>query len=579
VVQPNGDLLGHGVNVAARLMARSEPGSVLVSGDVRRTIRGPLAERLVTRGTLQLDKMQETIEAFALTGGGSAAAATAVAPAKQREPLIAVLPFDNLSDDREMQFFSDGVSEEILHRLCRGAHLKVIGKSSSFQFRGADKQVRKVASELACTHVLDGSIRRLGGRVRISTQLVEAASQTTLWADRCDRSLDDMFAVQDEIAEHIAAALDQRFTSFSTQAVDPADYDLYLRASPRSYAPDELRTLVGLLEVVTERAPHFAQAWGRLAFLRSWLRFYQPFTERSASAERVTREASRALALDAQSADAMLAQLFLCPPFGPFAEGVAIVDQIRRAPGVGDRAIYLGWYCRNLGWVRESLEETERAYRLDALNPMAANLVALARMAAGRVAEAVPVFEELTARVPEMSFPIANLLRARAFQGDWDAVDRLLRATAKDRLREFQDGVAFIQTKRSRTPENIASIRAALASHFERTGCVDVSRLVYAAHLGLVDEAFATAERARLGPRGGADDLMGPDAYRTSLLFQAGMPELRNDPRFVPLCARLGLVEFWLATRRWPDCAAEVPYDFAAACELARPIPAQRFGF
>ena len=133
----------------------------------------------------------------------------------------------------------------------------------------------------------------------------------------------------------------------------------------------------------------------------------------------MTREAERALALDPQNVDALLAQLFLIPPFGRFVDGVAIVERMRRVPGVGDTQIYVGWYVRNIGWVRESLEETERAYRLDVLNPMSANLVALARMAAGRVAEAVPVFEDLMARVPDMSFPVANLLRAKAFLQDW----------------------------------------------------------------------------------------------------------------------------------------------------------------
>jgi adenylate cyclase len=577
VVQPNGDLLGHGVNVAARLMARSDPGSALISADVRRTIRGPLAERLVSRGLLQLDKMAETIEAFALA---AVASATAARPSPSRDPLLAVLPFDNLSDDREMQFFSDGVSEEIIQRLSRGARMKVIGRTSSFQFRGADKTARKVASELGCTHILDGSIRRAGGRVRISAHLVEASSQTTLWSDRYDRGLEDMFAVQDEIAEQIAAALDQTFTSFSTKAVDPAVYDLYLRASPTSYAPAELRTNVGLLEVATERAPHFAEAWGRLAWVRAWLRLYQPFAERAASAAAVRREAERALAPDSQNGDALLAQLLLTTPFGRFVDDLPLVDRVRRSPGLGTGGrIFVGWYCRNTGHVRESLEETERAYQLDALNPMAGNLVALARMAAGRVAEAVPVFEDLMARVPDMSFPVANLLRAKAFLGDWAAVDRMLDPAAKLPLREFQDGVAFIRAKRDPTPENVGAIRDALEAQFEKTGAVDVSRLVYAAHLGLVDEAYRTAETARLGPRGAVDDIMGPDGYRTGLLFHAGMPELRSDPRFVPLCARLGLVEFWLATGRWPDCVDEVPYDFRAECEKARDIPIQAFGF
>ena len=168
---------------------------------------------------------------------------------------------------------------------------------------------------------------------------------------------------------------------------------------------------------------------------------------------------------------------------------------------------------------------------------------------------------------------------AHAFLEDWEAVDRLLDPAARHPLREFQDGLAFIRAKRDPTPENIGAIRDALAAHYAKTGCVDLSRLVYAAHLGLVEEAYRTAETAYLGPRGTVDDSMGPDGYRTGLLFHAIMPELRNDPRFVPLCARLGLVEFWLATDKWPDCVDDVPYDFKAECEKARAVPIHEFRF
>jgi TolB-like protein/tetratricopeptide (TPR) repeat protein len=491
-------------------------------------------------------------------------------------PILAVLAFDNLSTDPEMQFFSDGVSEEIIQRLSRGAKLNVIGRMSSFQFRGERKA--EAAQSLHCSHVLDGSIRRAAGRVRISAHLVEASSLTTLWSDRYDRSLEDIFAVQDEISENIARSLHQAFSSFSTRGVDPAVYDLYLRASPKSYAPDELRTHVGLLEVVAQRAPNFVEAWGRLAYLRAFLHFYEPFADRAATSDLVAGEAARALALDPQSIDAMTAQLFVVPPFGRFVEGDEIMERIRRAPGSGDGRRYIGWYLRTMGRIRESLEETERAYRLDALDPMFANQLALARMAAGHLAEAVPVYEDLVVRVPDMSFPISSLLRAYAFQQDWAAVDRLLALAAKRQLREFQDGLPFIHAKRNPTPENISGWRSALEAHVKKTGCVDVSRLVYSAHLGLVEEAYRVAESARLGPAGTSDDIMGPDGYRTSLLFQAGMPELRQDPRFVRLCARLGLVEFWMATGKWPDCADEVPYDFKVECAKAQHIPKEQFG-
>lgn len=146
-------------------------------------------------------------------------------------------------------------------------------------------------------------------------------------------------------------------------------------------------------------------------------------------------------------------------------------------------------------------------------------------------------------------------------------------------MRELEDGLSFIRTKRDPTPENIGGIRDALAAHCARTGAIDFSRLVYAAHLGLVDDAFRAADSTSLSPRGPEGDILGPDGYRTGLLFHAGMPELRNDPRFVPLCARFGLVEFWLDTGKWPDCVDHVPYDFKGECEKARAIPVHDFRY
>ena len=182
-------------------------------------------------------------------------------------------------------------------------------------------------------------------------------------------------------------------------------------------------------------------------------------------------------------------------------------------------------------------------------------------------------------RIPDMSFPFSGLLRAKAFLEDWAGVDELLELAKERPLREFEDGLSFIRAKRDPTADNVGNWWSDLEAQVDKSGFIDVSRLVYAAHLGLVEEAYQMAESVRLGPTGTGDDIMGPDGYRTSLLFQVRMPEIRNDPRFVSLCARLGLVEFWTATGKWPDCADEVPYDFRAACEKATDIPKQEFGF
>lgn len=491
--------------------------------------------------------------------------------------ILAVLPFDNLSSDPEMQFFSDGISEEIIHRLSRGAGLTLIGRTSSFQFRGERKA--DAARALSCSHVLDGSVRRAAGRARINAHLVEMSTGATVWSDKYDNSLEDLFAVQDEISGHIAGALDRTFLSYSSNVDDPEVFDLYLRGSLKSYAPDELQISIGLLELATQRAPQFTEAWARLAYSRVWLRFYEPYDQRAESARQINSDAGKALEQDPGNIEALIAELFVIAPYGRFGDAYEILDRVRKAPGAHDGKKYIGWYLRHFGFIRDSLIEDERTYLSNPQDPMCGNIVGLARLAAGRVEEAAPLFESLMASNPEMTFPFTNLLRARTLLEDWTGVDELLELTKERPLREFEDGLSFVRAKRDGSQESIDAWRAEFEARVEKTGCADVARLVYAAHLGLVDEAFEAADKSRLGPDGSEHDIMGPDAYRTSMLFQYKMPEIRNDRRFVNLCARLGLVEFWISSGLWPDCADDLPYDFKSECRKACNTSIEEFKF
>ncbi len=582
---------------AARVMSLASDGRILLTRsayDLARRAAVGIDEcaglRWAEHGLYRLAGIEDAMEVCEVASPGEAALTRpegsgkalraqekATPDAAGAEPLLAVLAFENLSADPEMGFFSDGVSEDIIQRLTRGARLKVIAPATSFQFRGERKA--EASGVLRCTHVLDGSIRRAGSRVRVSAHLTETKTNTMLWSDRYDRGLEDIFAVQDDITESIAKALDQAFSRLSKRKVDPAVYDLYLQASPKTYSPDEFRPLIALLELATARAPDFAEAWGRLVYLRSWLHFYIPFADRPANAERMAQDAARALALDPEGSHTRMAQALALPAFGRFLEFHALIERMRASPGNSDTRRYLGWGLRAMGRVREALEETERFFQLDPLSLMSANMVGLARMAAGRVDEAVPVFADLVERAPQMSFPFSCLLRGYAFQQDWDAVDRMLALAEKRKLNEFREGLSFIRAKRDPSPERVAAWWGEVQDFVGKTGSIDVGRLVYSAHLGLVDEAYQAAEHAVLGPTGTPYDIMGPDGYRPTLMFQAGMPELRNDARFPRLCARLGLVELWLATGQWPDCADEVPYDFRAACEEVRDVPKEKFGF
>ncbi len=250
-VQPNGDLLGHGVNVAARLMAKAEPGSAIISADVCRMIRGPLAERFVSRGPVQLDKMNETIEVFAPAAGAPAptvakghaspaagtfawkwpqpriAAAIGVAavvliglvvwlvrapsPGDPGEAMasIAVLPFADMSPSQDQQYFSDGISEEVLNVLAQVKDLRVAGRTSSFAFKGQNRDLREIGEILNVGYIVEGSIRKSGNKVRVTAQLIQAKDGYHQWSNTYDRDLNDIFTVQDEIAKAIVAEMSE----------------------------------------------------------------------------------------------------------------------------------------------------------------------------------------------------------------------------------------------------------------------------------------------------------------------------------------------------------------------------------
>ena len=500
------------------------------------------------------------------------------APTPPRETLLAVLPFDNLSSDAEMAFFSDGVSEDILGRIMRGSKLKVIGRTSSFQFRGADKP--RAAAALNATHVLDGSIRRAGDKVRIAAHLTEADGQTTLWTDRYDRGLEDIFAVQDEISEAIAAALDTAFFPLAAKPIDPAIYDLYLKAREPVMGMEARRGTRALLQAVTAAAPEFADGWATLAMLNRLDEYDLPLREREPIAAAAKVAAARCLALDPENVDAVIA-LADFAPFGDFLPYDATVADIARLGAASSRAqVMRSLRLQCLGRGRESLEVARLARTIDPLDVVPFSNFGMATWQSGAFAEGRALLETAIERQPDNHYAAAALILAWAHQQDWDAVDRL---TAPARLAQYPlrelSGAALITAGLRDLASGVgAAMFDVVRASAERIGRVEPSVMIYFAEMGLVGDCYDLLDACRFGPTGDKRDVLGLFAYRTHLLFPAAYTALRADPRFVRLCARLGLVEYWLQTGNWPDCAQTVPYDFRAECEANRHIPIERFG-
>ncbi len=203
VMIERGDIFGDGVNVAARLEGIAEPGGISVSGRVLEDVQGKLDILFENAGEQQLKNIARPVRVYRARMGGAAPAILRPALALPDKPSIAVLPFQNFSGDPEQEYFADGVVEDITIELSRFPWLFVIARNSSFTYKGRAVDIRQVARELGVRYVLEGSVRKLGGRLRITGQLIDASTGAHLWADRFDGGLEDLFDLQDQVAARV----------------------------------------------------------------------------------------------------------------------------------------------------------------------------------------------------------------------------------------------------------------------------------------------------------------------------------------------------------------------------------------
>jgi TolB-like protein len=498
--------------------------------------------------------------------------------AKPVEPLLAVLAFDNISGDPEMVYFSDGVSEEIQQTVARGVDLKVIGRASSFQFRGADKAAAHVGAELGATHVLDGSVRRSGARVRISAQLIECAKATTLWSDRFDGDLTDAFALQDEIAAAVALALRKTFApSAEARPVDPKAYDFYLRARALFLVDRDQgrieRVALGaeMLENAVALAPAFSRAWAELALARAVLLRRAPASFPELTAAQVREAAQTALTLDPGAGVAYTALGHLAP-FGRYQEREILYGKALAAsptdPQILNETANL---LRVVGRTREALPIFEQACDLDPLYWPAARSRADTLHEVGRREEALKAEDACLARWPEAPGIVNDAIVHAAEGPDWNRFDALVAKVAargfeSPRLRAL---IEYYEHLRRPDPAYVERTLRAARRDLARTGTVLIGQLLGLHSLGAEEAAFELVDQASFAHMFDPDGPPPAGGYTPAVMWLPLYAPMRCDRRFVDLCAKLGLCDYWVKSGRWPDCADEgvLPYDFKAACE------------
>jgi adenylate cyclase len=231
--KPDGTVYGDGVNIAARLQALAEDGGIIVSDAIHSAVRGKVAASFADRGEHQVKNIRHPVRAFAVADGAPAVRPSlGIDLSLPDKPSIAVLPFANMSGDPEQEYFTDGVTEDIITELSRFHSLFVIARNSTFTYKGKAVDVRQVSKELGVRYVLEGSIRKAGNRVRVTAQLIDALNGNHLWAERFDRALEDIFTVQEEVTRSIVFAI--------APHIDSAEYVKAQRVRPENLTAYEI---------------------------------------------------------------------------------------------------------------------------------------------------------------------------------------------------------------------------------------------------------------------------------------------------------------------------------------------------
>src|SRR3982075_1365866 len=385
VIIEEDDIFGDGVNIAVRLEGIAEPGGICISDDAHRQVRGKVESTLEDMGAQTLKNIAEPMRAWRVRIGPSSSPATKT-PTETAQPLalpdkpsIAVLPFENMSGDPEQEYFADGMVEEMITALSRFKWLFVIARNSSFTFKGKAVDIKEVGRRLGVRYVLEGSVRKAAGKVRITGQLIDAVTSAHIWADRFERDLMDVFALQDEVTVAVVSAIQPKIIQTEIALAtrrrpeNLTAYDFYLRAMPQYY----LMTREGLAEAIrlAHRALELDPGFARAASVAGVCHMQNVVLGYANDPQFDRREAVRLvhLALSIDDGDPeTLARASVTSAF--------MVGDSESEIEMADRAVALNpnsfntWNCRGqvyriAGLPEEAIRSFERAIRMSPVDP------------------------------------------------------------------------------------------------------------------------------------------------------------------------------------------------------------------
>ncbi len=444
VIEDRGDIYGDGVNIAARLESISDPGGVCISASVFEQIKGKLDFQFEDMGEQEFKNIAEKIRSYRV-----APIPTQLSPKTFEaligerlelpdKPSIAVLPFQNMSGDPEQEYFADGMSEDIITALSRVPDLVVIARNSTFVYKGRAVDIRQVGRELAVSHVLEGSIRKAGDRLRITAQIVDTRNGDHVWAERFDRKLDDIFAVQDEIAHNIAVELQvQLVTGESSRRSETGTknieaWELAMRASRlvASHVHDNAIAAKKILERALELDSNYPVAWVEMG----WIYWQESVWKWSAEPEKSMQlafdAAQKALSLDEFDSHTygLLGHIYLVR--GDRRQAIEMSEKaVELAPSDSILLALLANVLIDSGQLKEGIQKIQRAIRLSPFpRPWQLSLLGTGFHLLGQNETAISALKHAVEREPDSHLARVWLASALAEMGRLDEAREVSKA-------------------------------------------------------------------------------------------------------------------------------------------------------
>ena len=415
IVEEDGDVYGDGVNIAARLEQLADPGSICVSGPVYDQVEGKIGRPFESLGDQTVKNIAKSIRVYALGGTRVPRSTPATTQlALPDRPSIAVLPFTNMSGDPEQEYFADGVVEDIVTALSRVRWFFVIARNSSFTYKYKAVDVRQVGRELGVRYILQGSVRKAGGRVRITGQLIEAETGHHIWADRFDGNLEDVFELQDRITESVVGAIEpslrvvemSRAGSKPTESLDA--YDFYLRGLKAFYEGTRqgCEAAVSFLKSALRTDPGFTTAKGCLALVHT-TRFSQGWIEPSDKDEAIGL-GREVLAEGSDDPFALVGAGYAVGTLAKeYEQGLrALEAALALNPNSSLALMFAGWMCCHLCEGGKAERYFETAMRLSPVAPETGYTLAgmgFALTIKGEYVRALHVLEDARRRLPSFT--------------------------------------------------------------------------------------------------------------------------------------------------------------------------------